>query len=733
MNAKLLKLTTASAALFALVGTPVLAGAFDASPVIDVTGDGYVFADPEEGVLPPGIKSITEEPGAEYPNTENPQGVLNCLMASNPDLLCNAPSGSGKRIKTRLTGKDGMDISLSTESTGDVTEYYFFGKTSNLSGARMTGYQLEIGTGTGDDFTAFTTNDPTFAALFDVEFTDGSFNLPDGLFGDGGQESDAGFFDDASQAEMNTDTLTAALIELGEISSNAVYTALFGNGYLDDSQIPDGYFFDVTDYEVDADEPALLAWYNVSEGAWVYGNVDDEVVTYAEAEFGFDIGYVAGGEVPADVVAALEANGLFEVDAIEDLRNLNLNFMIELGDVAGNQVTLRLTPVFSQLVSETYTEYQFKIAGMLDAAAEIPYLDTGNAALYGSAVTGLLALDEAAQLDALESVGFSFLGGYGALGYDLGRGFVSALPDRAVEFSNDGATLSTRNMLDSWSIGEMSYGFVSAQSSMSSYDATLNGVGYDTDAVTFTGGIEWQVDPSLSWGVMLGGGNGSVEADGNRGTIDMDGVGIGLFARKAFGTGGTMTGVIGYQALTFDSTREVLSGTALATTALGETDGSQIFAALSADYTYRNGAFTYGPRASLEYYKQSVDAYDETGAGAWNLSVGKQNSETLIASAGFWGEYELPFSAQDTRLTGGLSLNSSAGDNDAVSVGLVGLFDTALPVDGFDDQWIGVDFGVSTTLASGASGSSTLSAGYHGAFGDGYESHGLEVSFNVAF
>jgi uncharacterized protein with beta-barrel porin domain len=54
------------------------------------------------------------------------------------------------------------------------------------------------------------------------------------------------------------------------------------------------------------------------------------------------------------------------------------------------------------------------------------------------------------------------------------------------------------------------------------------------------------------------------------------------------------------------------------------------------------GAFKLGPIASLEYYSGSVDAFTETGAGLWNLDVAEQSADTLLASVGVRGEYQMP-------------------------------------------------------------------------------------------
>ncbi|WP_417260597.1 choice-of-anchor F family protein [Celeribacter sp.] len=740
MSLKTLKLQScAPIAIFALMATPAFAGAFDEIPVIGVTGDGYVFADPAEGILDPGIQSFTEDLGAEYGNTANPNGITNCLMANNPALEgCDAERGSGKRVKTRLTGADGMDISLSTQSTGDVTEYYVYGKTSNLTGARMIGYTLELGTGTGDAFTAFDATDPAYQALFDLQFADGNFNLPDGLFGNGGNEGDTGFFDGGDKAVMDTDQFEEALIKLGEMTGNAKYDELFGTGFLDDSQVPDGFFFDMSSFDEEADEPKLVAWHNVSTGAWVYGTLglagpelDDKLQNLADT-LGVGLGslaYTPGDDVPDEIVALMESNDLLSVDIIEDLRNMNLNFMIELGDVDGDQVTLRLAPIFAEIVAEAATEYQFKVAGMLDGAAQVPYLDIGNAGTYEAAIGEILDIeDDAERQTALESVGFSFLGSYSSLSYELGRAMTAALPEGGTARSASGATLSTKGLPNGWSIGEGATGFVSIQGGTASYDRTIDGVGYDIDSYSFAAGAEWRLDPTLGVGVMIGAGTGSADAQSDLGSVDADALSIAVFGRKAFGKGGSISAMLGYQDLSFESTRNVMGETAK-----GKTDGSQIFAALNAQYMVQNGAFTYGPRASLEYYKQKTDGFDETGAGAWNLSIGDQDGEVTIASIGVEGAYALPQSSRETVLTGALSLTKASGDDQLIGTGFAGLPATSVPVDGFDDQWVDLELGFSTTLGATSSSKTTLHGGYHGAFGENHESHALQVVMRFAF
>ena len=737
--------TVASIALIAALSTPAHAGTLLDQPLIDVTGDGYVFADPDEGVLEPGLKAITTVVNADWDKegTSSPSGILNCLMANNPAIACDSPQGSGKRIKTRLTGPGGIDLRLQTSASSGITEYFTFGKTSNLTGARVTGLAFALGTGTGDSFTPVDASDPEASVLWDQGLVP-RFQLPDGLFGGGGQEATGvGFFDDARATMVATNTPT--LITTAPLT-NSFHLDNFGTALLDNSMIPDGMFWDASSTGLPDEESVLIAWYNPSAGGWVYGNLgtntppsdapadfatlDDRLAALADS-LGVtvaDLGTTGddGAPIPADIVALMQANGLFEVAPVEDLRNVNLNFMLDVGDIAGNEFTLRIRPSFAQIVEETTSEYQFRTAGYLDGVANVPYLDLGNAAAYRAAIADILALAPAAQADALEQTGFSFLGAFSGLGMNLARDQLFALGRPGVQIDADGVATTTERD-NSWSMGGAMRGFASIHGSTGSFESTANGIGYDVDTRGFTAGVETQVSPAISVGVMVGGVDGSANAYAGRGEIDASGWSAAAFGRATFGQGGSVQAVVGYQDLSFDTTRNVLNEVAK-----GSTDGSQTFMALQADYMVRQGALTWGPMASIERYDLSVDGFSETGGGIWNMTVDDHDAAVTLVSAGVRGEYAMD-AAGTTRAYGSLALTQASGDDAMIATGFVGLPSYVTPVDGIDLDWVDLNLGF-TRKVSGLGGKDAVVGGeYRGSFGGDYENHGLGVFVKMAF
>lgn len=744
MKNKILNLSSvAPAALFAVLGSQVWAGSFDDAPAIAILGDGLVFVDVDEGILDPGLKSVTTTINADYPNTTNPSGIENCLMANNPLFVCTSPPGSGKRIKTRLTGRSGMDMVLGTQATGGITEYFYYGKTSNLSGARIESLIVQFGTGSGDSFVAMDTSDPAAAALFDSDFIS-KFNLPDGLFGDGGQESTGiGFFDDQT-ARMTINLSDPATLEALNLA-NATYQSFFGDAILDDTMIPDAYFWDASGTPLESDEPIPVAWYNVSTGQWQYGNMgvavpsDPTIITLdvrlqeLAISLGVDVADLdyASGVIPPDIALLMEQNGLFEVLPLEDLRNLNLNFIIDLGDVDGNQVTIRLVPTFAPIVTLATSEYQFLTAAHLDAAANVPYLNLGNGGidgLYQTTITALLGMSDVDRADALESIGFSFLPAYSSLGFEFARSQGMAFGDEIPSSAAEGEVVSRSADAATWSLGQNLNGMVSLQGGQASYGTSANNIGYDIVQGSFSAGVESRLNENHSFGLLIGGFKGSATAYSDRGEIDATGWSLAAFGKKAFENGGRLKGIIGYQSLSYDSSRLVLGQTAV-----GNTSGSQFFAAVDGDYMFQRGKFAFGPMASVEYYDLSVEAFDETGAGAWNLSVGEQTGSLLLGSVGIRGEYNLPNASSDLSLEGSLAYTVASRSESYVETGFVGLPGASIPVNGFEDSWLDLDLSVAMDMSSARGPQTQLMAGYHGSFSENYESHGLQVSMNMAF
>ncbi len=748
--------SVAPAALVALSCAVAQADLLPDQVISGVSGDGLIFADPAEGVSEPGLKAVT------FTRTRVPDGsggfiyvdpfeviltdltglgsrgeVTNCLMSNNPAVFCDSEGGSGKRIKAQLTGRNPFDVRHRVTSSAQYpsVDYFTFGKVSNFTGARMTGFTLEVLDANGNPMGSLSPDD---AVLFNLAATNIGIGgrLPDGLFGAGGQEGEIGFFSDERAVLALAKSVDA--LEFGALS-NPEYVANFGTAFLDDRMVPDGLFWD--DNGNPNDESALIAWNNIAGGGLTYGTIEtaanlDARLSELAASLGVsvaDLGYAPGALVPAEIVASAEANGLFEFAAIEDLRNANLNYTITVGTVDGQEFILRYTPIFAPIVTSAEDAKQFVFASNLDAAANIPYWDLGNAEAYRDAINGILSLSPSERADALNSVGFSFAPAFSSLGFEAARGQVSAIFNSPVPWSETIASGDVVAQSDTggapWKIGDGMYGLFSASGSRAIYDPTNGSVGYDVDYTSFSlGGEKRLTGKNTSIGLALGYANGSADTDNNLGNVDADGFSISLFSRTLFGDGGLFQAVLGYQDLSYDSSRNVLGQTAS-----GNTDGSTTFAGLKLEYLKPLGSFKVGPTASVEYYDVSIDGFSETGGDIWNLDIDGLSGSTSIGSIGVRGEYDLASSSRDGRLIGSLSYTSISGDDLVVQSGFAGLPGFTLPVDGLDDKFIDVSLGFDSLISSQRNRQTILSGGYRGAFGSDYESHSVQLGVSIEF
>lgn len=763
--------------LAAGLGTaPVKADILAENMLIGTSGDGLIFNDPEEGVLPPGIKSVTftstrdpllsdvflppyENIIVDYSDVvgdgdltddplENRGSAPNCMMANNPTVYCDSASGSGKRIKTWLTGRSAFDMRIRTSPSftnqaGEAVDvssvdYFNFGKFSNFTGARITGVSIQLLAADGTPMGAL---DPANAVLYNLDpavmanLGNGA-RIVDGLFGAGGNEGEIGFFNDAAAGfslVRSVDTLDFGAAS--DLLSNPFYVANFGNAMLDNTMIPDGLFWD--DNGDPSDESALVAWNNIAAGGWTYGNLALPATLPARLEelaasLGVtvaDLAYTPGALVPAEIVAAAEANGLFAVDVIEDLRNANVNYTITVGTVDGNEFIIRTAPRFAPIVETSGSDGQFLVAASLDAA-NVPFL--GADAGYLAIIDSVMALPTVAERQqALAELGFNAAAGLFGSAYALGTDQFFALSGGLAAGDETGDETSVSSKGAMWSLDGVTRGFVSLGGRMSDTEATSNNLGFETESASVWAGLERSVNATTAIGVMLGGGQANTDMDLDAGSVDVESLGLGLYARGTMGGNGRYKAMLGYQNLSLDTERNI---GVLGATAAGDTDGDMFVAGVEADWLKPMNTWRWGPTASLQYVNVSVDGYTETGAGLGNLTVGDQNTNYLLASAGLRAEADYPVGGGMVNSFAYATVTTQSGGDDVITTNFDGLPGFGMPVDSQDDTWVDFGVGISTTLAKTSTSETTLGAEYKGAFfGDGFESHAVRMSLNVNF
>jgi hypothetical protein len=306
---------------------------------------------------------------------------------------CSDPFQSSKRFKAVSYMLDTpVDLTFNVASTGQTELYRLLMKYGNQTGARVTGFTMQVGfldasgnfteagpadglsfasrNGTNYDFTVPTTSDIMKQGELDALQAHGLFGAPDQ------HHTGYGYFNPYVRA---TFLMSANQTHIVASDLSAVHTDLFGE-WLPSSNLKGGLYFDAdniiyTDNILMASCPG-----NFSEEAGATGvaNADcDEAcaanlgcdapwVTYREsvnitlnADGTWNIPAVVGTDIrqPIELTTAdldaIKANPAWSAADIDDLANVNINAFLNVGDLPAGNFTLRLTPTFDATTAAT--------------------------------------------------------------------------------------------------------------------------------------------------------------------------------------------------------------------------------------------------------------------------------------------------------------------------------------------------------------------------------------------
>jgi uncharacterized protein with beta-barrel porin domain/subtilisin family serine protease len=157
--------------------------------------------------------------------------------------------------------------------------------------------------------------------------------------------------------------------------------------------------------------------------------------------------------------------------------------------------------------------------------------------------------------------------------------------------------------------------------------------GYDFTTTGVTVGLDYRFSEHLVAGVMTGiqgARAGLNDAGGSKVKLDADGLGLyGTYYRQGF----YVDGLAHYGRNRFDNSRRIVFP-GLDRTALSKPEGRQVALHGGAGYEFKAGPWLIGPAFSLQYVRGERDGYSETGAGALNLTLDRQVTESLRGSLG---------------------------------------------------------------------------------------------------
>jgi outer membrane lipase/esterase len=156
--------------------------------------------------------------------------------------------------------------------------------------------------------------------------------------------------------------------------------------------------------------------------------------------------------------------------------------------------------------------------------------------------------------------------------------------------------------------------------------------GYDFTNMGITMGSDYHFTKNFILGLMLGLNASRANVDSIGSKVKMDGYTFGAYGtwyKSSF----YIDSSISYGLTKYDNTRRIVFP-GLDRTANSSPHGSQFTTYAGAGYDLRKNNWILTPKLSLQYIKLNIDSYTESNAGALNLDVDKQNTESLQGNIG---------------------------------------------------------------------------------------------------
>ena len=236
-------------------------------------------------------------------------------------------------------------------------------------------------------------------------------------------------------------------------------------------------------------------------------------------------------------------------------------------------------------------------------------------------------------------------------------------------------------------------------------DTTSLEEGYDLEGDSITLGADYRISDTLVAGVAYGISDTEIEfTSNNEMTNDIDNL---LFYGSWYKDQFYLDGVVGYASGDIETKRRIIVGNVVDEIATGETESSQMFFSITGNFDFVEGAFTYGPYASLDYIDGEIDGYEEVGSSGFEVGFDDQDIKSQVLTFGGrvqyawsqpWGivvpharaEWKTELEDDRDAIVGRFVLDQSANE-------------FSIEADDLDADWFQLALGVSATFQRGFS------------------------------
>ena len=171
-------------------------------------------------------------------------------------------------------------------------------------------------------------------------------------------------------------------------------------------------------------------------------------------------------------------------------------------------------------------------------------------------------------------------------------------------------------------------------------DSDVLETGYDYDARSISGGVDYRFSDKLTAGVSLSYGKTNLDFDRKGGALEAKTVVGSLYALITLSERVQLSAMGAYGKIDYSSDRAITyaepGAISVNRIAHGDTDGDQWEGTVTLSYALDGkDGWSYGPSVAISARTLDLDAFDETGAQGLNLSYQKQKADSLQLIAGF--------------------------------------------------------------------------------------------------
>ena len=174
--------------------------------------------------------------------------------------------------------------------------------------------------------------------------------------------------------------------------------------------------------------------------------------------------------------------------------------------------------------------------------------------------------------------------------------------------------------------------FVKGNAMSGNQKDTPDQMGYKFTSAGMTIGVDYRFTKNLAAGILLGYTGSRANVDDNDSKVTMDGYTLGLYGTW-YAKGFFIDGQASYGWADYTNTRRIVFP-GIDRTATSRPSGKQLTFYGATGYELMVDNWMFVPSLSLQYVKLGLDSYIESGAGALNLNVNRQDDESLMGNIG---------------------------------------------------------------------------------------------------